>query len=281
MEFNQKGFTLIEIMIAILILAFMGAMTGVSIQRSIKIKAKVEKEIDDDSQLREVVSVLTKDINLAFHWSDPLEIVTTQIGSEATTAGKPNPFVQVDAKGQPLPTPTPNPIPLDKLTAFVGDKDSLYLTTLGNERTIRDSQSSDQIKVGYYLKNMRSFKDKKLSQTLMRRVSNYLDGDVTKGGKESVLIENVKTFKLRYLPEDAKEITDQSWIDAWKSDEGSDDKIKGKFPVAVELEMVLERDGRTSKIKTIIALHMPNNAPFKYESATPTPTPGATPVKKP
>ncbi len=268
-QLNQIGFTLIEILISIVILAFMATMTGVSISKSIKIKAKVEKEMDDDAQLREVVAIMTKDINLAFHWTDPQEILKQQVIQDTVSQGKPNPY--------PV-TGNIDLVAADKLTAFVGDASSLYFSTLTNERQFKDSHESDQAKVGYFLKDTKSYKDKKMTKSLVRRVAPYLDGDVTQGGRETVLIENIKTLKFRFLPDDIKEITDTVWLDTWKNYETLDEKMRNKFPAAVEVHIVVERDKRVSDINTIIALHSTGNTPFQFSgNTTPSgsPSPGA------
>ncbi|MBK9293368.1 MAG: prepilin-type N-terminal cleavage/methylation domain-containing protein [Oligoflexia bacterium] len=246
---TKHGFTLIEILIAILILAFMSSMTAISIQRSIKIKSKVEKEIDDDSQLRETVALLVKDINLAFQWVDVNELVKNQIVKEYKAQGKPSPF------GEPVPNLAPV-VPLEKLTFFEGTSDSLKFTTLSNERIIKNSKESDQAVVNYYLKNVRSYKDKKMSQGLVKSISTILDGDLEKKGKETVLIENVKSLNFRFLPSDITELSDSSWMSSWKSFETLDEKTLAKFPAAVEINIVVERDGRKSAITTVAALNM-------------------------
>jgi prepilin-type N-terminal cleavage/methylation domain-containing protein len=223
---KQQGFTLIEILIAVIILAFMATMTGSSISRSLKLKAKLDKEIEDDSQLREVVALMTKDINLAFHWSDPQSILKQQIIQEALVKNKPNPYPNFDKQEF---------IPNEKLTAFMGEASAVYFTTLSNERQFKNSQESDQAEVAYYLKDMRSLKEKKMTKTLVRRISPILDGDVMQGGKETNLLENIKSLKFRYLSEESKDLSENSWLESWKSQDTIDIKMRNKFPAAVEV----------------------------------------------
>jgi prepilin-type N-terminal cleavage/methylation domain-containing protein len=262
-----NGFTLIEILLAILILAFMASVTGVSIQRSIKIKAKVEKEIDDDSQLREAVALLVRDINLAFQWTDVNELVKNQITKDYQAQNKPSPFATPASNATPV-------VPLEKITFFEGDRQSLKFTTLSNQRMKKDSPVSDQAIISYSLKSARSFKDKKSTQALVRSLSNFLDGDTQKQGKETVVIENVKSLKFRYLPPDINEFSDTSWVDSWKSYETIDEKTLAKFPLAVEIAIEIERDGRKTNINTIAALNMIRD-PIKFNNPKPAASPGA------
>jgi hypothetical protein len=85
---------------------------------------------------------------------------------------------------------------------------------------------------------------------------------LTKGGQETVLLENVEKFELRYLgPGKEKE-----WVPQWISTERGDALTKGKFPFAVEITLEVQDKSSNSKDKplrmTIVAaIRNPNNPP--------------------
>jgi hypothetical protein len=89
-----------------------------------------------------------------------------------------------------------------------------------------------------------------------------IDDDLTKGGQETVLLENVEKFELRYLgPGKEKE-----WVPQWISTERGDALTKGKFPFAVEITIEVQDKSSNSKDKplrmTIVAaIRNPNNPP--------------------
>src|SRR4051812_10508994 len=166
---NQRGFTLLEIIIAVLILVLISTMTAFNIRKSIKVKAKVEQDMDDYSGVRDALVIISKDVNMAFHYVDISEVMKNKLNQEAIQAGKAPPF----------PSPAQNSlntIPTDKLTGFEGQPDKLYLTTLSHVRTLADSQESDQAKVGYYIKDVKSVHDGNPTKGLIRREATFLDG---------------------------------------------------------------------------------------------------------
>src|SRR6185369_15166204 len=117
-------------------------------------------------------------INEAFHWIDINAEIKKKLIDDAQKAGRPPPFQQQGQANGMGATPTP----AEKLTALVGDKSSLYFTTLSHQRVITDSRESDQAKVGYFLKDVKSVHDGNSVKALVRSESIILDGDVTKGG---------------------------------------------------------------------------------------------------
>jgi hypothetical protein len=56
---------------------------------------------------------------------------------------------------------------------------------------------------------------------------------------------------------------EKEWLTTWKSVETTDSKTLYKFPEAVEIDLVIEKNKREIKLSTIAAIHMPNNEPFK------------------
>ena len=156
-------------------------------------------------------------------------------GGTGTGAGGPG------TGGTPPPAPPTNTTPFQEkqqviLTQFLGGQNEMHFTTLNHVRTHEDAQESDQAEVGYYLKacSNRLHPDK-TSSCLWRRESPIIDKDVSKGGYETVLLENVTKFELRYIgpgrvPEEADE-----WPKEWYTNERGDEVTKNKFPYAVEI----------------------------------------------
>ncbi|MCC6278595.1 MAG: GspJ family type II secretion system protein [Oligoflexia bacterium] len=257
---NQRGLTLIEVMIAVVIIAIMSALTSVSIQKSTRYKKKIEQDLDDYAGVRDTLIIMTRDINQAFHWHDVTEIIKNKMINEAKQAGKPPPF-------QTRPDNQPTPIPTEKLTAFIGESDSLYFTSLNNARVTTNSPQSDQAKIGYYIKSVKSAANGEPTKALIRRVSPVLDEDVTRGGKESVILEGIKEFKLRYYGgKDERE-----WQPSWKSVDTSDSRTLYMFPDAVEISITITKEKREISLSTVAAIHMPNNDPFKMTTSSPAP----------
>ncbi len=67
---SASGFTLLEVIIAMMIMAFLSLFTVDAIQKAVKTKAKVQKEIDKTSTLRDALRIMERDINMAFNYRD-------------------------------------------------------------------------------------------------------------------------------------------------------------------------------------------------------------------
>lgn len=261
MKNNRHGFTMIEMMITIAILATLTLLTSQSISQAIKAKIKLQDQIDDVSRLRDAVRLIERDINLAYHYRD-IEKELEQILKKKNQPATSNP-------GTPPPAPIPNDpndpanrreVPRrDPETHFVGAGDSLNFVTMNNARTVRNSQQADFIEIGYSLKDCKNLRDDKgSSKCLWRRSTPFVDLDVTKGGDEIVLLENVSEFKLRYMGKGK-----QDWVTDWRTDAGGDGVTKGKFPQAVEVSLTIEKKVKAKSkkysVQVIVPVHFPNN----------------------
>ena len=252
----ESGFTLIEILLAIAIMATLTTYTAQSIQSALQTSRKYKKRIDESSELRSVLHIMERDINLAFHYRD----IYTEMNDELKD--KKDNDNSEDGESTP---PPPN------YTEFKGEKNSLHFTSLSNIRTALDSQESDQAEIGYYIKNCQP-RGKKSSSSipcLWRRLSPFLDEKVDEGGRAIVLLENVKALNLRYVGP-LEEESEAKWQERWMTKEGADDKTRDKFPLAVEIELVVTRNvaGKDveQKLSTIAQIRFPNNPRKEEES---------------
>lgn len=251
---NQRGFTLIELMIALAILATLTVLTSQAISQAVKAKIKLQDQIDDVSRMRDAVRLIEKDLNLAYHYRD----VEKEI--EELIKKKNNPNQNPQAQPAPIPTPAvPREAPRrDPETHFVGNNESVNFVTMNNARTVRNTRQADFIEIGYSLRDCRNLRSESSSKCIWRRSTPLVDLDVTKGGDEVVLMENVSEFKLRYIGKGK-----QDWVSDWRTDAQGDGATKGKFPQAVEVSVTMEKkvQGRSKKysMQLIVPIHFPNN----------------------
>lgn len=263
---DNRGFTLLEIMIAIAILSGLALMTAEAIQNALANRSKFSKQIKDDALVRDVLRVIERDVALAFHHRDISTTMLNEIEQERLKkAGgqnlTPDQLQQLQNSGQVKQVPK-------NFTAFFGEEDSLHFTTLANVRTYQNSPESEQSEVGYSVRACRSRKPKAgrreatSSRCLFRRITPYLDDDVTKGGAEIVLVENVKEFKLRYFGPERDD-----WVPIWKTGRDGDAISKENFPLAVEVTLTVqdESDPKSKPVSMLLVapVRFPNNPPKK------------------
>lgn len=263
---NKKtsGFSLVEIMIVLMILATLGTLVGRAISQAVKAKIKIQDQIDQASRLRDSVKLMQRDIELAYHHLDWEKELQDLVKKKSTA----QPEAPPNNGGTPRPPP-PNPLAtpeekrevprLDPVTHFVGSADSLDFVTMNQMQMSREALQADFVEVGYSLKECKSTDGKITSKCLWRRSANLVDTDVTKGGEELVLLENVTEFKLKYIG-----LGKQDWVEDWKTNSSQDANVKDKFPSAVEISITVEKkvDGKKAKtysMQTVVPIHFPNN----------------------
>jgi prepilin-type N-terminal cleavage/methylation domain-containing protein len=260
---KHAGFTLIEVLLAIVILAVLSALTAGSIQRSLKVKAKIQYDIDRESVLRNAFRLMTKDIKTAFHFRNINQELKEEMAKAAAAVPPP-----AGAPPPPPPDPTqvnPDDVPPKQLTQFIGDEESLHFTSLNHIRMMQDSKESDQEEVGYFVETCKGrSEESKSSKCLLRRTSAIIDDDVTKGGSAIVLLENIQTFKMKYLGKGKDD-----WVTVWKTDEKGDDVTKNNFPQAVEVTLITKDNEREFGISSVIPIQFPNNKVEKKSEALP------------
>lgn len=281
--FGNRGMTLLEVMIALSIMATLMAFSSTSIQQALASKLKIQTQLDDMSRVRDALRIIERDVNLAFHYQD--------LETEFRDSMKKSFNQQPGAPGQPPQTTPTNPgqpgqppvqyrddkeaeRKLNRVkpeTDFVGSEDKMYFPTLNAARVSETSLQADSIKVGYFLEECaRPGKNKETvrSKCLFRRQSNVVDGDPLKGGEPVVLLENIAEFKLRY-----KGPGKQDWITDWKSN-GGEGAARGKFPSLVEITLTTEKGTQLKpkriSMQIVVPVRFPNNdKPGQPGSQTP------------
>jgi prepilin-type N-terminal cleavage/methylation domain-containing protein len=270
---RQSGFTFLEMLIVLTIMAVLTVASNTSIQNALRAKLKLQEQLDDMSQVRDALRVVERDINLAFHYRD-LETEFKQMVQQqaANQGGKNNPNPNPDPNApQPPPPPTmapglakwlqPDPGRKDPVTHFIGSSDELYFPTMNAGRIAEDVPQADFIKVGYYLSSCSKIDSKTANngKCLMRRSGNLVEGDITKGGESVVLAENITEFKLRYIGKGK-----QDWVSDW-STKGGDAVTRDNFPDAVEVSVTItkgnEKKQKKISMQIVAGVHFPNNKP--------------------
>ena len=250
------GFTLIEVMLAMTIMATLSILTAQSISRSIRDKTRIQSNIDNVSSLETAFKIIERDIQMTFNFRDiQYEVdMRTRQGGQATKAPTQNP------KAPPARPNTFNIKRPIQTTQFIGNREKMDFVTLLQGRGYETDLEGDLKEIGYYLEQCRSFGNaKENSNCLWRRISSFVDEDVERGGSARVLLENVKSLELKFY--DAKL---QSWNQTWNS------KTQKTFPEAVEVTLETDRNKRPLKLQSVIPIRHPNNLNSNNLNKSPT-----------
>lgn len=277
---QQKGFTLLEVMIVLVIMATLTILSSQSIQQAIKNKIKLQAQIDDMSEVRDSLKVMERDINLAFHYTDLETELIEAIKKKRIANSKNTSITQPGGitTSSTTTTTVPGTIPpavynpndpndplnkkaqdrIDPTTNFVGHEDNMYFPTMNTSRLNESTKQADFIKVGYVLAGCkRPGQENSSKSCLIRKSSLIVDGDITKQDEAAILLTDVTEFKLRYIGKGK-----QDWANDWDTEKG-DGNAKGKFPEAVEISLTIERgDGDKKKkisMQIVAPIRFPNN----------------------
>ncbi len=168
---KTAGFTLIEVMVAVAILAVIMALTYASIYQSAQGKEDTEREDLLRHSMSLALGKMKNDIQTAFIVSDP-----DFLGSE----GK-------------------------RKFAFVGKEDRLDFVSFSHVRYFNNSSDVDYAEVGYAVENG---KEEDEGKVLVRRESGEVDEKPEEGGEQEPLVDHVKEFKIEYYNSKTKEWRD-------------------------------------------------------------------------
>ncbi|MBC7464975.1 MAG: prepilin-type N-terminal cleavage/methylation domain-containing protein [Bdellovibrio sp.] len=250
---SKKGFSLIEVLLAITILSTLMVLSSQALSRALKAKVKIQAEVDDASSLRDTMRLIRTDLNLAFHYRDVEKEISDIVAKPKAVNGLATPTAPTPA------VPRENKRE-DPVTDFDGAEDKMNFVTSNNGRTTANALQADFVEVGYSLKDCKNLTDpSKSSKCLFRRIQSVIDNDVTEGGTESVLLENVSEFKLRYFGEGK-----QDFVSTWQT-KGNDGATKGRYPEVVEVTLGIshevDKKKKTYSMQFVVPIHFPNNPP--------------------
>lgn len=197
---HSKGFTLIEVLLAMTILAVILTAVYASFSTAGKNIEHAEASRDETDLARMLISRLSDDIANAYY--DASNRNNTSIGDHLIFYGKRE---EVEAKEGSLM------------------RDSLNLTTLTNWRKL-GSKETDLWEVGYFFRE----KPDGTGYVLMRREKRELSKDVPvlEGGDEYELTDQVLSLRFRYYD-------GSKWVEEW------DSRSLLRLPKAVEIALML------------------------------------------
>jgi general secretion pathway protein J len=177
---NRRGFTLIEIALAVAILAVMATLTWGSIARAFDAYETVTEIDARYHNVRVAMNRMSRELSMAFLTSPRRErgrerMVQTIFRSEAS-----------------------------------GNFHKISFTAFAHQMLRADAKESDQCEIGYFGERD---PENPGQMNLVRREDPRLDVKPEEGGRVYVLAENVKEFKLRFF--DPRE---DDWTNEWNTD---------------------------------------------------------------
>jgi general secretion pathway protein J len=203
---KQRGFTLVELLVAIAVLAMISALIYGAFAGMKRSKEGVQRLNDRYREGRLAMARITRELQSAY-LSGHVPI---------------------------------NPQAAVQQTAFIGRRgtpaDRVDFTAFANRRLDRDSHESDQAEIGYFGS---PDPDRDGVMDLARRVSSRIDLEADRGGRVEILATDIDLFDLEYLDP----LTGQ-WSETWDTTQAIGQQ--NRLPLQVRVLLVLNKGMRGS-----------------------------------
>lgn len=153
-----KGFTLLEVLVAVALLASMSALMWESMHLTFKAREQISRIEDLNHAAQVAMRKLASDVSMAY--------LSNHVNPKEPTTK----------------------------TLFVGKVDSMLFSYLGHERRQQGARESDQGVVEYRVERDPDGE----GRALVRREKAIPDADPERGGVKEVLVSGVKEFRVQY-----------------------------------------------------------------------------------
>jgi len=172
---RPRGFTLVETLIALTILALIGTLTYGVFARSMSARNQAERVTTHYHGIRQAMLRMSREISMAF-------LSEHRLCEEPRT-----------------------------MTAFIAKRTGagmrLDFTSFSHDKHVKDAKESDQNELGYWVGHDKEDSSKSV---LIRREQSRIDDEPDEGGVEEVIGEDITELKFSFY--DAKE---DRWDEEW------------------------------------------------------------------
>ena len=229
---HNMGFTLVEVMIAVAILAGLTALMWASIANMYSTRDVIERRSERYQQIRITMNRMAREV-AASYIAGP-EFGAEELPGEDVTAGM-SEEEQADeaafaASGQQRTQ-----------HGMIGRDDELHFTSMAHVRTMARERSSDHAEIGYFIRTERN-DDGEMVKMLMRREDISADDDLSKGGFVYKMLPEIEDIRFEYWdPGQAdlgtfEEIAQGRWVSEWDTTRRD---FAGRLPTRVRISLKL------------------------------------------
>ncbi len=226
---NNAGFTIVEVLIAITIVAVLSGLTWASISQMYRSRDLIQERSGRYQAVRITMERLTQEIGSAF-------MAGPEFGFEEIPGEEPTPAEATEIPAQPVE-------PLQ--SGMIGRDDSIHFTSFAHQRTFEGERAGNVAEIGYFLRSERN-EEGELYDVLMRREDITLDDNITRGGTIQRVLPEVESISFEYWDAGEvklgtnEEIGQGRWVDSWDTTRR---EFAGRLPTRVRIKLVLPPQG--------------------------------------
>ena len=207
---GTRGFSLLEVMIAMAVLAMIAVMTWTAISQVTRSKEVISRRLDRHHALTAALERMSRELSMAY--------VSERDGTSASPVAA-SAFIGTDR----------------------GRGDRLDFTSFSHQRLVANSHESDQNELSYFLT---ADPENRNQTVLARREQNRIDEDPEHGGRVEILVRDVTDLEFEYL-----DPNDLQWVRDWDSTNTTRQFNRLPSQVRITLSYH-DRSGRTRTIGT-------------------------------
>lgn len=196
---TRAGFTLIEILVAVTIIAMVSTLIYTGFAQTSRNKQRIEGDLERNHEVRVGIERMARELSMAY--------ASAQLNSSAALQTVRTALVGTEA----------------------GRGSRIDFTSFSHQRLYRDAHESDQNELSYYVGED---PDDKARHSLLRREQRRPDADPLKGGQVQVLIHDVTKFDLAYLDPQSG-----LWIRTWDSTQAA--MQPNRLPSQVQIKVTV------------------------------------------
>lgn len=227
---QNLGFTIVEVLLAIAIIASLTALTWASISQMYKTRDIVEERSARYQAVRITMERFTQELSAAF-------IAGPEFGFEEIPGEE---LLEQESDNEaPLQPVEP------KQSGMIGRDNRISFTSFAHQRTFEGERAGNFAEIAYYLDSTRD-EEGNLVNTLIRREDTTVDEDLTRGGTLQRVLQGVEELSFEYWDAgEAKlgtneEIAQGRWVDSWDT---SRREFAGRLPTRIRVKLVLPPQG--------------------------------------
>lgn len=242
---HTAGFTLVEVMLAVAILASLTGLMWVSIANMFSTRDVIEQRSERFHQVRVTMNRMSQEIASAY-LAGP-EFGAEEIPGENELVAEAG---DDEEAAEAALTSARQPIQ----AGMIGGDDEIHFTSFAYVRTMEREQASDHAEFGYFLRSDRN-EEGRLVKKLMRRTDTSADPDLTSGGVVYTMLPEVESLEFEYWDAGRvelgtfEEVAEGRWVRDWNTTRRDQ---AGRLPTRVRIRLTLPPQNTRSESETFV-----------------------------
>jgi prepilin-type N-terminal cleavage/methylation domain-containing protein len=224
---SQRGFTMIEVLISVALLASMSALAWAAVSNMFRAQEAFNARTERDLIVRNALARITNEIAAAY-------LAGPDQGGEQVPGQELDP-TQITEEMRVRSNQAPYQF------GMIGRRDRIDFTSFGYVRKRDDEAAGHHAEIGYSVRNGRDDQGNFVRQ-LVRREDTTVDDNLTRGGVSFVLIPEIQSLSISYWDAGevkvgtAREVAQGRWVNEWDTTRRD---YAGRLPHRVRVEITL------------------------------------------